>query len=516
MRKVIIDLCFLGICLAISFWVISRSLAYTAPESTLQIGSKYWSDFGSHLPLIRSFSLGQNWPPQHPLYPGEPIKYHFAFYALVGILEKAGVPLAFALNIPSSLGLFFLLALIFVLGKRLFLSQFVSFVAPLFILFNGSLSWIEFLQKNSLNELTSLSNFVSFGPWNGSQIAAIWTLNIFTNQRHLGISIGVALWLICVLFTRNKKYYVLLGTMFGILSLINMAISLTTLPFIAIAFLTEKKAKTLLLLSFATAIPWIIFLITYVRPDTHITWHLGYLIPSPLAITNIYIYWLKNLGPHIFLIPLGFLLSPKKAKYLFVPLLIIFLIPNLVQMSPDIFNNHKFFNVFIIIGSLFSAYAIKRLKAIGIVLLPLVILGGIVDIFPLINETFVPLSDIPKNPDVVFIQNHTEKNSVILNSFWFYHPASLAGRSIFNGYPYFTWSYGYDETARERLTQTIYAAPDAQSACQLLSQNHIQYVEISPNHEQFISLSSFWNNWLVAYTNSSTGLKLYSVTKNCL
>ena len=71
-------------------------------NNTIFIAAKAWSDFASHIPLIRSFSLGINFPPQYPLFPGEPIKYHFLFYYFVGILEKIGLNIGLALNIPSS------------------------------------------------------------------------------------------------------------------------------------------------------------------------------------------------------------------------------------------------------------------------------------------------------------------------------------------------------------------------------------------------------------------------------
>src|SRR3989338_2340453 len=89
-----------------SFWLMRRTLSYDPSASSILIGGKYWSDFCGHLPQIRSFSKGLNWPPEYPLFPGEPIRYHFLFYALVGLLEKSGLRLDWALNIPSALGFF--------------------------------------------------------------------------------------------------------------------------------------------------------------------------------------------------------------------------------------------------------------------------------------------------------------------------------------------------------------------------------------------------------------------------
>src|SRR3989304_6961080 len=62
-----------------SFYLMFYTFGYDAKRSTMLIAPKLWSDFGAHIPLIRSFSMGDNWPPASPLYPGEPIRYHFGF-----------------------------------------------------------------------------------------------------------------------------------------------------------------------------------------------------------------------------------------------------------------------------------------------------------------------------------------------------------------------------------------------------------------------------------------------------
>src|SRR3972149_7724231 len=82
---------------------------FSANLNNLFINTKLWSDFASHIPLIRSFSLGFNIPPEYPLFPGAVIKYHFLFYLAVGLLEKIGVRIDLALNSLSFAGFFFLI-----------------------------------------------------------------------------------------------------------------------------------------------------------------------------------------------------------------------------------------------------------------------------------------------------------------------------------------------------------------------------------------------------------------------
>src|SRR3972149_7715118 len=138
--------------------------SFTSNENSLLISSKAWSDFTSHIPLIRSFSLGANFPPQYPLFPGEPIKYHFLFYAFVGYLEKIGLPIGFALNIPSVLGFIFLLLMIYFFSKMIFKSKVVGLTSIFFFLFNSSLSFLYFFKTHpvsilSIKQIPQISNF---------------------------------------------------------------------------------------------------------------------------------------------------------------------------------------------------------------------------------------------------------------------------------------------------------------------------------------------------------------------
>lgn len=505
-----------------------HTLSYSSTPPSIQVSGKYWSDFGGHLPQIRSFSFGSNWPPEYPLYPNQPIRYHFLFYFLVGLLEKAGLRLDWALNLPSALGFFALLLMIFALAKRLFASTSVAFLSVLFFLFNGSFSWLDYLKtynydfSSALSHLPSLSSFPAFAPWNSSTISAFWNLNIYTNQRHLGLSFALALVVVYLLLTSPRRSTFLVGFLLGILLLLNQAAMAAAILFVGWFFLFRPQTRWLLLLSAIGFLPWLAISLIFTHTSAHLTFHPGFLFRPPFTLSSFTWYWLQNLGLHLFLIPLGFLLAPRAARFLIIPLLFLFILPNLFQFSPDIINNHKFFNFFLIFGVTYSASIVirlSRLKLIGpfffLLLTPSLTLGGLVDFFPIKNDTFYELLDYPASPAVAFFTNHTSPTAIVLNSTWFYHPASLAGRKIFNGYPYFTWSFGYDQAARENQTLSIYRAPDKSTACSLLNQSQIDFVELNSHPETFLHphLSLWEAEFIPVYQDSQ--ISVYSVSQNC-
>lgn len=508
------------VALAFSAWLMWHTLSYAPGSGHILVGSKYWSDFGGHLPQIRSFSQGFNWPPEYPLYPGEPIRYHFLFYYLVGLLEKAGLRIDWALNLPSALGFFSLLLMIFALAKRVFSKTSVALLSVVFFLFNASLSWHDYLKGNSLIlkssiiNLKSLSQFPSFAPWRGSDITAFWNLNIYTNQRHLALSFAVALAVVYLLYSR--KHLFLIGFLTGFLLLINQAAFLAAGLFILSFFIFHPSLRPSLFLSSLGALPWLYYSKEFVHVSPLIVFRPGFLLSGPLDAMSLAVYWFRNIGPHLLLIPLGFILAPRRAKILVLPLLALFVVPNLFQLSVDMINNHKFFNFFLIAGSMFSAYVLVRLRPL-IILLPLLVLGGVVDFFPVKNDSFLALPDIPANPDARYFQAQTLPSAIVLNSTWFYHPASIAGRKVFNGYPYFTWSFGYDQVARERQTMAIYQAPDSLTACRLLSQFKISHVELNDRPESFIAPNRYlWGGaFPPEYYNPQSGTAVYNVSKLC-
>src|SRR3972149_4361467 len=205
-----IELFILFITLLFSTWLMFATFSYD--NGNLRIEAKAWSDFANHIPLIRSFSFGNNFPPQFPLFSGHPIKYHFIFYAFSGLLERIGLTIDFALNIPSIVGFSFLILMIYLLSKEIFKSVTIGLLSILFFIFHGSLDFINFflkypLSSKSLSQIINNTQFLSFGPYDGNIISAFWNLNIYTNQRHLGFSYAISLFIVFLYlkFKDNKK-----------------------------------------------------------------------------------------------------------------------------------------------------------------------------------------------------------------------------------------------------------------------------------------------------------------------
>jgi len=514
--------------------------SFSSGGETIQISTKAWSDFASHIPLIRSFSLGNNFPPQFPLFPGEPIKYHFLFYAFVGILEKMDFPIALALNIPSAVGFALLVFVIYFIAQKIFKSKAVGLLSILFFLFNSSLSFIYYFRENPLSinsilQIPNITNFQSFAPYGEGLITAFWNLNIFTNQRHLGLSFALSLIIIYLVIKPllgekpiNPRLQILLGIALGLSFFLHTAVFLITciVLFMLLIFFSKIRKGTILLLVFAAIITLPQYLYSASDGTFFPKFAFGYLVSDNLTFQKFTEFWIYNLGLSAMLIPLGFLFSNNVQKKIFLAFFVLFIVGNIIQFSPEIAANHKFFNYFIIIGNMFSAFALfalwnkkKFFKPIVAVLFFFTILGGIIDFFPIYNDHKISIDDYRKNPDANWILNNTPSNSVFLNSTYLYHPASLVGRKIFLGWPYFAWSQGYNTNSRGEIMKEILAAKDKSKACKLLEKNNINYIELQmqiPPDPNIPNISPLYENEFVkSYENKIKNYSIYDVAGNC-
>ena len=522
-----------------SSWLMWHTFSYQ--NHTFYIAAKAWSDFAAHLPLIRSFSWGQNFPPEYPLFPGEPIHYHFLFYALVGFLERLGLSIDWALNFPSALAFLGLILALYFLAKLLFKSRFVSFLSVILFLFNGSFAFLEFFKNHHLSlrtpiEIFQNNTFPSFGPYDGKIVSAFWNLNIYTNQRHLALAFGLILLafiLILKSLTQNQtitlRRAVFIGFFLGLIPFIHSAgfvMAIVVFAGLSLIFKNQWRALlTIVLIAAALGFPQI-FLAQGADATRNFRFNPGYLIAGRLTLANFLTYWFLNLGLSFFLIPLGLAKANSLAKGVFLAFCPLFIIGNLFQFSPEMAANHKFFNLFLIIGNIFVASAVfliwqKKIfgKILAMVIIFFLTLSGIIDFFPIKNDSSLTIDDFPKNPDITWIKEKTPPKSVFLNSSYLYHPASLAGRKIFLGWPYFAWSAGYDTDQRGKIMKAIYENKDKNKICQLLTNNKIDYLitEDTRGDKNLpeIDLESFQTTFEPVYSNPKNNFQIYEVKSNC-
>lgn len=231
-----------------------------------------------------------------------------------------------------------------------------------------ALGFIEYFKKyafwDAIRRIPVNSEFSSFGPYDGKIVSAFWNLNIYTNQRHLalGYAFFIIFFLLIYYFSKNPKklninVIVGMGAILGLFPFVHLSVFLVTgLSLFAFLLLYPQIRKEIFLIgliALVLAIPQVIYMgnshveTTLVRP--------GYLV-TPLTFNNFIKYWFYNFGLIPFLSVAGFYLAGKNQKKVLIPFLLFFALGNLLQLSPDMPTNHKFFNLTLIGLNFFTAF----------------------------------------------------------------------------------------------------------------------------------------------------------------
>ncbi|MCX7928681.1 MAG: hypothetical protein N2558_03265 [Patescibacteria group bacterium] len=506
-------------------------------DNQMFIATKVWSDFGATLPVARSFSYGFNFPPQYPHFAHEPIRYHFLFYLFVGLLEKYGIRLDYALNTLSAIGMTLLIYFIYKGGEVLFKNKVIGILSLLFFIFNGSFGFLEYFKANGINissilQIPSNQNFTSFGPYDEKIVSAFWSLNIYTNQRHLALGYAIFLGIFLYLYHRIVKHKsisynaaLIIGILVGFIPFLHLAvyamIGVAVLLFFLIFSHTRKQLFLMGFVAIILALPQFIYMGSS-RVESELI-KIGYLAKN---ISEIPYYWLLNLGLLIVFIPIGFLLANKNQKKAFLVFLTFFIIANTFRLSPEIAANHKFINMFVIGMNWFLAFSIITLwgkflmsKLILTISILFLTLTGIIDLFPIINDKYVTIDDIPKNKIANFIDKNTTKDAIFLNSSFTFHPALIAGRKIFLGWPYYAWSAGYDTDHRNKIFTKMYTSTNKFDFCKMAIENNIDYVTVEDTKGDTnlptINTEFFKNNFKLMYEDIKENYFIFSIKDNC-
>lgn len=514
-------LLFIGAGFLFSLYLFFKGFRYDPFTNQFLIASNTYLDFGVHIPFIRSFSLGNNFPAEIPFFAGEKVFYHFMLNLFTGILEYGGLRIDYAFNLLSAIFFTGLLVMVYKFSLLVFKSAKVGLLAIFLVLFHGSLSFLEIFQKNGISVSTIWQNafYGEAGPLGDKTIGVFWTLNLYLNQRQIIFGILFVLILLYIFLIRSnlsRKGMIFLGILIGLLPFWHMSMYLSV--FVVGAglwiFLPQLRKQLSILgsISIIFSIPALFLILTV---SSHpIVFKPGFLVSEILSIKNIGLYWIWNLGFILPILLFGFLMSNKEQKKIFLAFLPLFLIPNLFQISSNMYDNHKFLNLWIILVAPFSAHALVWLwdnriifKLVSLVVVIGIFLSGILNFMVVKNDVYATISDYPKEKITQWISQNIPPDAVVLSNGEIYDPLSIMGKKTYLGRAYFVYTYGVNPYKREVDVQEVLQTNDVQSVKKFLKKEHITYVVLykgnfTKNPRGF-NEASFRKHFIILYEDSN-------------
>ena len=205
-RSNVVDAMFYGIVTILITATATFLMFYTyrINGTTLQSGFSTFSDLSPHTAMVSSFGKGFNFPTQYMHFSGDGIKYHFFFYFLAGMLEYLGLPIDYAINLPSVIAMVCALVLLGLLAVLISSRRIAFAVAPVLVFFRSSLNAFVHIKElmaegNTLQQ--AVKAILEFNQWykvTDYDDWGIWAINVYPNQRHLMLGVAVIIIMVII------------------------------------------------------------------------------------------------------------------------------------------------------------------------------------------------------------------------------------------------------------------------------------------------------------------------------
>lgn len=522
LRNYGVELIFFLLC----FCFIAYLMYYTfhIKDNTIYIGGALAGDFAVHLGMIRSFSWGDNFITAYNLYSGEDIRYHFMYQFLVGNLEFLGLRIDHALNLSSILTMLFASMLLYVLTVKVSGKSVAGYLSVLFFYFRSSESLFHYIaetpkEENLMEKLSGNGAYIGYTP---NENWGIWGLNVYVNQRHLAISLAVALLVILMVlpklyemfrsfrtleidrnstvtsyvrecfFTKDSwqlkdyKLMIVLGLIAGGSAFFNGAVFIALILMVFfIAALSKNRLDFVVFAGIAGVLSLIQSHVFIYGEAVSPQYYFGFLAEAK-TVWGVLYFLIRLLGVLVVVLAAAFMYYRGINRYLILVFLTPAILTFTVKMTNDINVNHKYLFISCmmldVIAATYVADLIRKKDyvrniCVGILVLMLTS-TGLYDVHSLKMQNTEEKSVRLAVDDSVstWIKENTSSTDMFLTAPYALNSVTAAGAMLYQGYEYVCWSAGYDVNSRHAQVAAMYSATNSEQLKQLVEQNGITYI----------------------------------------
>lgn len=525
-----------SICFGLLFAFLLWSMFYVFHVSTddfggsvLESGVSVYSDYAPHTAMIRSFAWHDNFPTQYPHYGGADVKYHFMFQFLAGNLEFLGMRIDWAFNLISAASLWGFLVLLYYFTKEITGKKLAGMLTILFFFCRSSFAGVSQLFKTIISkDWTAFWENTTFLGYTIHEDWGLWNYNVFLNQRHLGFGLLIAI-LVLMYFadylnildtsavkaewfatlrqdikntwgskaawtvSKNWKTALVFGCMLGGLAFWNGAVTIATLLILfGFALFSNHKLDYAITAGAAISLSvlqkkW--FICDSIGRDIGIMFRFGFLAEKP-TIEGVWIYLTLLSGLFFFGILFALFALHGKKRVLTIAFFLPVVFAFTISMTPDVTVNHKYVIISTIFLNIIWADMLAwlfqkkwsslpaRITAIliGVTMVFLLTVTGAYDLLTIYNKNQQTVSVDRNSPLTEWLKNHITETDLILTGEDSMSETTLSGSMLYNGWPYYAWSAGYDTSARAQKAIAIYTTTNTEELTEIINKEHINYI----------------------------------------
>lgn len=493
-------------------------------DGILYSGFTVYGDYAPHTAMMRSFSLGDNFPTQYPHFGGEDVKYHFMFQFLVGNLEYLGIRNDIAYNMLSVFALLGFLMMLYSIARRITGSGAAGVVTVALFFFRSSFTFFRYLWEHlrSGDLLKTLAENTSFIGYTPNEDWGLWNFNVYLNQRHLAFGLLIAAlvlwyyldlveagcshsekglaWMKNRLFSaeawkiRNPEGALAAGLALGLTAFWNGAAVIGGL-LILLGFAVFSDGKLDYLVTAVTAVLFSVLQSkVFIRGSAvEADFYWGF-ISEDKSLAGVLWFLIQMSGIFfagaVLLLPL---LKKRLHRVLTVSCLFPVVFAFCFSLTPDITVNHKYIMIsyaFLAVlwagllaglwkgkdGSRRSAAVIRR--AAAVLLAVCLTATGIYD-FVVILRNNGPGHRVTVNMESTltdWLAEHLDSEDLLLTPEYSMSETTMSGVMMYLGWPYYAWSAGYDTYGRAQKAVEIYTSEDPAAVDKLVKEEKITYI----------------------------------------
>lgn len=505
---------FFGALLVFLIWIMFY--VFFIKDGVLYSGYTVYGDYAPHTAMMRSFSMGNNFPTEYPHFGGQDVKYHFMFQFFVGNLEFLGLRLDFAYNVVSVLVLLGFLIFLYHMAKRLTGSFAAGVLTVFFFFFRSSLSFFCFVIEhlNAGDLWTTLRDNTTFIGYTTNENWGLWNFNVYLNQRHLAFGlliVAIVLWVFmdwleagCSapergvhwikrrIFTKkawlcvHSETALLAGMLLGLTSFWNGAAVIGGLLILmGFAVFSDGKLDYLIL-----AVTSVIFSVLQTKifiwgNAVSPSFYWGFLSENK-SITGVLWYLIQMSGVFfVGAVLIALFLRERRQRAALVSFFFPLIFAFCMSLTPDIAVNHKYIMIAYAFLAIFWSLAVLKLfqrkiggKIVAVLLTIALSITGIYDFVVILkdNDSGHRVTVNMRSEVTEWLAEHLDHNDLILTPEYSINEVTMSGVMMYMGWPYYAWSAGYDTYDRAAKAKEIYSSTDAEAIKKLVKQEKITYV----------------------------------------
>jgi len=464
-------------------------------------------DLPFHLAVVTSFERGANLPPEHPELSGARLTYPFLVDLAAAALVRAGASLRLAFLAQNLLLALAFVVLLQAFARELTQDALAARLAPWLVLLSGGLGFAWLLGDlaaggpAALLRLSRDYTITRDGTLRWGN--ALLTLLVPQRSLLLGAPLALAAFTLLLRAQRDERdrpaagLALGAGVVAGLLPLAHAHAFATLLGTSALLALSQRRLavwRPFFLAALSLGLPQVIWLArdSSLSAGRFLAWQPGWDSGgrNPLA------FWAVNAGLFIPLWLIGLARTQGLARRFSLVCALLFVVPNLLRLSPWIWDNVKFLFFWLLCAAPLAALPVAALwragglarRAAAAGLVAVTTLSGALDVFRVVSRQIeLTIFDAAGVALAEEIARRVPPRALVLHAATYDSPVYLSGRRSLLGYPGHIWSQGLTAGEREAEIARIYSG--AADALDLLRRHQVDFLLIGPQERRALQLN---------------------------